>query len=196
MRTKTSPKTRQGWTLVETMVAVAILSLSGLALMGLYLFCVNGMASMYNYALLDQYNRQAMDQLSREIRQARGVVGYATNSITIQTANTDGSAGPNVTYSFNAIGQKLIRSSDDGTSKVLLNHCSLLQFQLFTRCPTNGTLDSITNAFPMATSDWTKTAKILQLTWKTAMRLPSGAVNSENIQTARVVLRGQQDNLR
>jgi prepilin-type N-terminal cleavage/methylation domain-containing protein len=188
-----SPKTRRGWTLPEMMVAVGIFSICGAALMGMYLFCVKGMASMYNYSLLDQYNRQAMDQVTREIRQAKDVITYRTNSITIQSANSDGSNGPQVTYSFNGTSQKLIRTADDGSSQVLLNNCSLLQFQLFTRCPTNDILDSITNEFPIATSNWTNTVKVLRLTWKTAIQLPSGPINSENIQTAQVVIRKQQD---
>jgi len=186
---KTSPKTRGAWTLVEMMVALGVFSVSGLALMGMYLFCVKGMASMYNYSLLDQYNRQAMDQLTREIRQSKQVLAYTTNSITIQSANSDGSTGPQVTYSFSGRTQKLIRTSSDGTSKVLLNNCSLLSFSLFTRVPLGGSYDS----YPVATGNWTNTVKVLQLTWKTAIQLPSGPINSENVQTARVVIRKQQD---
>jgi type II secretory pathway pseudopilin PulG len=186
---RTSPKTRRAWTLVETMVSVGIFSISGLVLMGLYLFCVKGMASMYNYSLLDQYNRQAMDQLTREIRQAKKVMGYTTNSITIQASNPDGTAGANVTYSFNSMSGKLLRSSSDGTSQVLLNNCSLLSFSLFSRVPLGGSYE----CYPVATNNWQQTVKVLQLTWKTSIQLPSGPINSENIQTARVVIRKQQD---
>lgn len=185
---KPSPNKRRGWTLAEMMVALGIFSLCGLAMMGLYLFCVKGMASMYNYAVLDSYNRHAMDTLTREIRQAQAVVGYTTNSITIETGNPDGTAGANVTYSFNGSSQKLIRTSSDGSSQVLLDHCSLLQFSLYTRVPVTGTYES----YPVATNNWQQTVKVLQLTWKTSIQLPSGPINSEDIQTARVVIRKQQ----
>jgi type II secretory pathway component PulJ len=188
MYIKLVPKARRAWTLVEMMVAVGIFSLSGLGLMGLYLFSVKSMASMYNYCLLDQYNRQAMDQLTREIRQATKVLNYTTNSVAIQAANDDGSTST-VTYSFNAGTQKMVRTSSDGTSKLLLNNCSLLSFQLFTRCPSNGVFGS----FPVAVNDWSNTVKVLQLTWKTSMSLPTGNVNSENVQTARIVIRKQQN---
>jgi type II secretory pathway pseudopilin PulG len=185
---KLSPKTRRAWTLVEMMVAVGIFSLAGIGLMGLYLFSVKSMASMYNYCLLDQYNRQAMDQLTREIRQATMVLNYTTNSITILASNNDGST-PEVTYSFSPSTKKMLRTSSDGTSKALLNDCSLLSFQLFTRCPSNGVFGS----FPVAVNNWSNTVKVLQLTWKTSMSLPSGIVNSENVQTARIVIRKQQN---
>jgi prepilin-type N-terminal cleavage/methylation domain-containing protein len=186
---KTSRETRHGWTLVEMMIAVGLFSIVSMALMGTYIFSVKSMASMYNYTLLDEYNRQAMDQLTRDIRQAKHIVNYTTNSITILAAKDDGSDGPEVTYAFSPSAKKMIRSSSDGTSRVLLNDCSLLSFQLFTRCPSNGVFGS----FPVAINNWSKTAKVLQLTWKTSIALPSGVVNSENIQTARVVIRKQQE---
>lgn len=187
MFTKLIPKTRRAWTLVEMMVAIGIFSLCSIGLMGLYLFSINSMAAMTNYCLLDQYNRQAMDQLTREIRQATMVLNYTTNSITIRAANSDGSTS-DVTYSFSPSTKKMLRTSG-GTSKALLNDCSLLSFQLFTRCPSNGVFGS----FPVAINNWSNTVKVLQLTWKTSMTLPSGIVNSENVQTARIVIRKQQN---
>ena len=189
MYIKLGPRARQAWTLVEMMVAVGVFSLVGMALMGSYIFGVKSMAAMYNYSMLDQCNRQAMDQLTREIRQSKQVLAYTTNSITVRTANDDGTDGPAVTYSFSPSVKKLLRTSSDGTSKLLLDNCSLLSFQLFTRCPSNGVFGS----FPVAINNWSNTVKVLQLTWKTSVALPSGVVNSENIQTARVVIRKQQD---
>jgi prepilin-type N-terminal cleavage/methylation domain-containing protein len=184
-------RAKQGWTLVEMMVAVALFSLGSMSLMGLYVFSIKSMASMYNYAALDQLNRQAMDQLTREIRQSKRVLAYTTNSITILTANDDGST-PTVTYSFSPSTKKMIRASSDGTSRLLLDNCSLLNFELFTRCPSNAVYGF--GSFPVAVNNWSNTVKVLQLTWKTAMKLPSGIVNSENVQTARIVIRKQQDN--
>jgi Tfp pilus assembly protein PilW len=170
------------------MVAVALFTLAGMALMGLYIFSVKTMASMYSYSVLDQANRQAMDLLTREIRQAKKVLSYTTNSITVLTANDDGSSGPRVTYTFSPGTKKMLRSSSDGTTKVLLNNCSLLRFDLFTRCPSNAVFGS----FPVAVTDWSNTVKVLQLTWKTMITQPSGIANSENVQTARIVIRKQQ----
>jgi hypothetical protein len=181
--------TRRGWTLVEMMVAVGIFSLSGLCLMGLYIFSIKSMGSMYSYALLDANNRKAMDQITREIRQSNKVLGFTTNSITIQTADLTGANGPVVTYSFSPSVKKMLRSSSDGTSSTLLDNCSLLSFQMFTRCPSNG----VFGIFPVATNNWQQTVKVLQLSWKTSIIQPSSVANSENIQTARIVIRKQQD---
>jgi hypothetical protein len=186
-RIKPAPRSRQGWTLLEMMIAVGLFSLAGMALMGLYVFSVKTMASMYSYSVLDAQNRQAMDQITREIRQAKKVLNYTTNSITVLTADEYGNTA-NVTYAFSPSTQKMIRTSSDGTMKVLLNNCNLLQFDLFTRCPSNAVFGS----FPVAVDNWSNTVKVLQLTWKTMVTQPSGIANSENVQTARIVIRKQQ----
>ena len=92
---------------MEMMVAVGIFSLVGMALMGTYIFGVKSMASMFSYAMLDAYNRQAMDELTREIRQSKRVLAYTTNSITVLAAKPDGTTS-RVTYSFNPTSKKLV----------------------------------------------------------------------------------------
>jgi hypothetical protein len=96
-----------------------------------------------------------------------------------------------VTYTFDATKQQVRRAGDDGTAKVLLTNCNLLDFGLYMRPPTNGTFD----VYPIqATSNWQTTVKVVQLSWKTSMMIsPIAKVNSEDIQTARIVIRKQQD---
>jgi len=182
---------KSAWTLLEMMVALGIFSLGGLALMSLYVFSSRSFAAMANYAMLDISNRQAMDQLTREIREAKQVSDYTTNanmaSITILTG---GSNTHTVTYLFNRLNQQFVRNdATDGTHKMLLTNCSLLNFDLRQRNPMNGNFD----IYPVATNNWQQTVKVIQLTWRTSMTLPNGVGNSENIQTARIVIRKQQD---
>jgi hypothetical protein len=185
---KPAPRRKRAFTLPEMIMAVGLFSLSGLALMGLYLYCIRGFAAMYNYSFLDQYNRQAMDQLTREIRQAKQVVACSSNSITILTAMSSGNPGPQVTYRFSPLSKTLVRDSTDGTTKVLLNNCNLLNFRLYTRCPSN-----VFGVFPVATGNWSNTVKVIQLTWKTTIETPTCVGTSEDVQTARIVIRKQQD---
>jgi hypothetical protein len=177
-----------GWTLPEMLMATGLFSLTGLAMMGIWLFCIRGFASMYNYAYLDQYNRQAMDQLTREIRQSKDVLSVTTNSITIQSANDDGSTGPRVTYEFNPLSKTLNRNTSAGDSKILLANCNLLTFNLYSRCPSN-----IFGLYMVATNNWSNTVKVIQLTWKTSITTPTCVGNSEDVQTARIVIRKQRN---
>ncbi|HTL58484.1 MAG TPA: prepilin-type N-terminal cleavage/methylation domain-containing protein [Candidatus Limnocylindrales bacterium] len=189
MYIKAASRTKRAFTLVEMMVGVAIFSIAGLALSTIFIFSIRSYAAMANYALLDQKNRQAMDQLTYEIRQARKVVGYTTNANSSSLTINNG-AGDQVTYTFNSASQTVSRASSDGSNAILLTNCALLNFNLYMRPPTNGTFD----VYPINVSNnWQTTVKVVQLSWKTSMSIPPARITSEDIQTARIVIRKQQD---
>jgi type II secretory pathway component PulJ len=179
---------RSAWTLVEVMVSVGVFSVAGLALATIFLFCVRSFAAMTNYAVLDQYNRQAMDTLTREIRQAEKVVNYSSNATSRSLTILNGD-GANVTYTFDSNKQQLTRN--DGVNKVLLTNCNLLNFQLYMRPPASNSFDN----YPVQMgSNWQQTVKVVQLTWKTSMNIcPTAQINSEDVQTAKIIIRKQQD---
>ena len=180
---KPAAKRKRGWTLVEMMVSTAVFGISGMALATIFVFSIRSFAAMANYSDLDKENRVAMDKLTREIREAKQVSSYSTNSISIVNGT-----GTTVTYTFSSTTQQLTRN--DGTStQVLLNNCSLLSFSLFERPPVGFTFDT----YKIATSNWQQNVKGVQLTWKTS-RIVSGTplINSENVQTAVIVIRKQQ----
>src|SRR4051794_14063579 len=174
----------RAFTLVEMMVATGVFSIAGLALATIFLFSIRSFAALNNYSTLDRANRQAMDQLTREIRQAKKITNFTTNGTsTLSLLNGD---NVNVTYTFSPNTKQMLR--DDGTgTQVLLTNCNLLNFTLFSRSPIGSTFDS----YPVATNNWQQTVKVVQFTWKTSMTLPNAQVTSENVQTARVVIRKQ-----
>lgn len=191
MSIKPTLKSAAAWSLVEMMVGLGVFAICALSLAAIFLFSVRSYAAMANYALLDQYNRQAMDQLTYEIRQAQQVLDYGSNATSSSLTIVNGS-GINVTYTFDSSLQHVQRTASDGSSKVLLTNCSLLNFGLYMRPPTNGTFD----VYPVDMStNWQQMVKVVQLSWKTAMSIcPTAEVNSEDIQTARIVIRKQQNN--
>lgn len=180
---KPTPQRSRAWTLVEMMVAMAVFSVSAIALASLFLFSVRSFASLANYAALDQQNRIAMDKITREIREAREVTGYTVNPPTLTLLNTN---NVSVTYQFSPTEKTMTRTASDGSSEVLLTNCNLLSFNIYQRTPSNGNY----GIFPVASNNWQQTAKVIQLTWKTSRTIdPTARINSENIQTARVVIR-------
>jgi len=177
---------KQGWTLVEMMVSIGVFSIAGLALSTIFIFSIRSFAALSNYASLDRENRYAMDTITRELRQAKKVLDYSTNgssSITILSGDDQ-----TVTYTFDSANKQMTRA-DATSTQVLLTNCNLLNFTLYTRAPITNSFDS----YPVATNNWQQTVKVVQFTWKTSMTLPNAQVNSENVQTARVVIRKQQD---
>ncbi len=183
---KTGSKRTQAWTLVEMSVAMAIFSICGLAVASLWTFTARSFAALSNYAILDQANRQAMDKLTYEIREAKHVVNYTVSPPTLTLLN---GVGTTVIYSFNPNTLQMVRDASDGAHEILLNNCQLLNFELFKRVPSNGVYGS----YPTTTTDWKNTAKVLVLSWKTSMAIsPTARVTSENVQTARIVIRNAQ----
>jgi hypothetical protein len=179
---------RSGYTLVEMFVAAGIFTMVGLAVTLLYTNTLRSFAALTNYGMLDRVNRQAMDKMTREIREAKSVVNYTTNNASsFSFINGDGAT---VTYTFSPSAKKLIRSLDTGFTETLLTNCDLLNFSLFIRTPVTNSLQP----YAIATNNWATTVKVVQLTWRTSSSVLSAQVESENVQTARVVIRKQQDN--
>jgi len=177
--------TNSGWTLLEMMFGVAIFSVAGAAMATAYIFSLRSFQAMSNYSVLDQQNRQAMDLLTREIRQAWYVSAKDNNSLTL----VDGSR-QTVTYNFSPYTQQLTRTADGRTS-VLLNDCSLINFTMATRVPNTNVNDFNYYTDIYKTTDINE-AKVINLSWKTRRELPGGVGQSENIQTARIVIRKQK----
>ena len=175
------------WTLVEMIVAVGVFSISGLALGTIFLFCIRSFAAMTNYAVLDKCNRHAMDIVTTEIRQAQRVLSYSSNSAGTSLTIVNGD-GVNVTYSFDSPKQQFTRN--DGRLSVLLTNCNLVAFGLYVRPPASNSFDM----YPLnAGSNWQQQVKTVQLTWKTSMNIaPTAQINSEDVQTASIVIRKQQ----
>jgi len=176
---------KRGWTLLEMMIGVAIFSIAGGAMATAYVFSLRSFQALSNYSVLDQQNREAMDKLTREVRQAWHISAKDANSLTL----VDGSLKP-ITYTFNRYTQQLTRTVD-GQSSVLLENCSLINFTLATRVPNTNVNDQNYYTDIYQTDDVNE-AKVVNLSWKTRRELPGGVGQSENIQTARIVIRKQK----
>ncbi|HZR17021.1 MAG TPA: prepilin-type N-terminal cleavage/methylation domain-containing protein [Verrucomicrobiae bacterium] len=178
---------KRGMTLVELMVATGIFSISGIALATIFLFCIRSFAAMTNYATLDKCNRHAMDIVTAEIRQAQKVLSFSSNSTSTSLTILNG-AGANVTYAFDSTRQQFTRN--DGNTTVLLTNCNLVAFGLYVRPPASNSFDM----YPLNTGvNWQQQVKTIQLTWKTSMNIcPTAQINSEDVQTACIVIRKQQ----
>src|SRR5437867_12734336 len=77
----TSQARRRGMTLVELMVASAVGSIVLAALMALTFFSARSFAAVTNYVDLDARSRNALDQMSQEIRQAESVTTCNTTNL-------------------------------------------------------------------------------------------------------------------
>jgi len=187
-------KRAAGLTLPETMVAVELSSIL-LAMAGsLWLFGSRSFAAMGNYADLDAKSRNALDQMSRDIRQATQVTAFQnsdTSKKRLVVTNT--AAGTGITYTWNAVTRTLVcQKTDQPAPVVYLTECDGWDFDLFQRVPQKGTNYVFFPATNTAGAYDVSICKLINMTWKCSRTILGSKVNTESVQTAQVVLRNKQ----
>lgn len=188
-RTTSTSRTRQsGATLVELQIAVALGSVIIIAIMAMILYTARSFAALTNYVDLDNFSRNALDIMTREIRQADELTTGAATSMTLRFRNPTNSAATwTVTYAYNSSGRTLVRSQAGVPDTILLEECDFLRFVYFQRNPTPGTGDPFLTATPPLVN--ARECKGVQLRWICSRTILQQAVNTESVQSARVVLR-------
>lgn len=164
-------------TLVELMVAVAVGSIVLVAVGKLTLFAARSCVALGNYNDLDQASRQALDLMSREIRQTKGLTSFATNQLVFQDYD-----GAQLSYFWNPNPNALtLNRIKGGKTTVLLRQCDYLSFGIFKRNPTNG--------FNFYAAETPALTKLVNVSWRCSRQIFKEKVNTESVQTARIVIR-------
>lgn len=174
----TSTRRRAGFTLVEFMVSLAVGGILFLAVAVLGLYSGRSFAALANYTELDAASRNALDTLTRDVRQVNRLTASTSTSLTFEDA--DGGALEYV-YSPNA---RTLTRRKGGDAKVLLTECDRLTFSIFQRNPIGGTYDQFPTGAP-------STTKLIHINWTCSRQILGNTVNTENVQTAKVVIRKQ-----
>lgn len=170
---------RKAYTLVELLIVVAIGGILMASLAQLMVFTGRSFAALLNYIELDRYSRNALDQMVWKIRQCDQLTAYSTNRLQFSYSGTNTLI---YEYSSNA---KTLTETDAGTSKILLRGCSSLGFAIFQRNTAAGTYDQ----FPATMTN--SAAKLVQMSWTCSRSVLGGLVNSESVQSAKIVIRNQ-----
>lgn len=179
----TSTKTRvthsrAGFFLSEALIAVGITGILIVVVVSFMMFSGRSFAALFNYVDLDDANRLAVDQITRDVRQSNRVTGYTTNSLTLE--DSDGSF---IVYAYSTASRTLTRTQA-GHSNVILHDCDSLGFSLGQRNTVGGSYD----VYPAATP---ATCKVVNVSWVCSRTIFGKKENSESVQTARIVIRKQ-----
>jgi hypothetical protein len=177
---KRSKQARAGVTLTEFIFAAGLSGLAATALLVLAMSTGRSIAEMVNYVDMDHQNRLALDQLTREVRQVRLITAMTTNTVSFVDKN-----GAAVTYLYSPTDRTLTRTSA-GESQTLLAQCDRLKFASYQRTPASNKYDLIT------TSAITNT-KVLTVTWSCSRSLFGVKANTEQGQTAKIVIRNKKE---
>jgi hypothetical protein len=165
-------------TLVEIMVALAVASILLLAVATLGLYGGRSFAGLANYTDLDARSRHALDRLTKDVRQVNRLTASTSTSLTFEDAD-----GSSLQYVYSPDDRTLSRVKG-GATEVLLTECDNLSFAIFQRNPINGTYNQYPTASPATT-------KLINVTWTCSRKILGNTMNTENVQTAKVVIRKQ-----
>ena len=170
---------RSGMTLVELMVALGAGALLLAAVATVWVFTSRSFVAIGNYVDMDNASRNTLDAMSQEIRGAQALVFYRTNQITLQ--NPTNSSIPYFSYIFDPSAATLVRSNNAG-NKILLRECDYVIFNVAQR--------NVTNNFQFySTADQPTLTKLVDVSWKCSRKILGAKVNTESVQTAKIVLR-------
>jgi prepilin-type N-terminal cleavage/methylation domain-containing protein len=176
----TSIKRRRqaGLTMVELMVAVAIGSVALLGLSMLSVYTARSFAAMANYVDLDRSSRKALDNLTKIVRESDGLLEFSAHELELSYG------GENVKFTYSEQAKTLVYKTEN-FSKTLLTGCDFLKFEVFQRNTEEGTYDQ----FPTTLED--SDAKLIQVTWICSKSVLGKLINSESVQSAKIVIRKQ-----
>lgn len=171
-------RSRAGMTLIETLIGIGLASLVMVIVAMLSSFTARSVAGLANYTDLDRMSRNALDQMSAQIRQTRRLIEGTTNRLVFEDAD-----GAELQYVYNA-SNRTLRRSKNGGSKILLTNCDELTFSLYQRNPVAGSYD----VYPTATA---ANCKLIQLRWTCSRDLLTAKANTESVQSSKIVIRKQ-----
>lgn len=176
-------RSRQGFTLVELLVAILIGSIAMLAIMSLSFYSARSFAALTNYVDLDNHSRNALDIMTREIRQANGLISGNESELVFSVSDPLSGTSQKVTYAYDS-GERTLTRTDNSKVQVLLRECDELKFSVFQRHPIAGTYDQWKE-------DWSdpQQVKVVQLSWVCSREILGARVNTESVQSAKVVMR-------
>lgn len=168
---------RGGFTLVEILIGMAIGSMLLVSTAALMSYSVRSFAAMTNYVDLDNRSRKALDRLSRDVRQAVQLTSYTPHELVF----SDFDHQP-LTYRYDAGDRTLSRIK--ASREVLLRECDFLQFSIYQRNPIGGSYDQ----YPAAVAT---NCKVVQVSWVCSRKILGARINTESVQSAKIVIRKQ-----
>lgn len=182
-RPKPLCRSRQGFTLMEMMMALAAGGVLLVAVMASYSMASRGFVSAGNYFDLEQDARITLEKLARDARQATGLTAYAPSDISLAVA-TNFSASGTVTgtkivryYQGLGANSNYLYRVDGASTNTIASNVTSLQFIEYDR-------NLVTNG--IQPSD----CKLLQVDI-TLRKYTLENPNTEQILSARIVLRNK-----
>ena len=173
------------FTLTELSMAIAVSAVILTALLSFTVYAARSFAAMDNYIDLEQKSQNALDHMTRNIRQTQALSAYGTRTVDGQLVTNaltfiDEDGGE---LSYRYIDNILLQRKG-GVDSMLLTNVDFLTFQMYQR----NTKASTYNQFPAASVGL---CKLISVSWICSRSIVGSKVNTECVQTAKIVIRKQ-----
>jgi prepilin-type N-terminal cleavage/methylation domain-containing protein len=182
---KPSVAARRGFTITELSVSIAVSSVILTALLSFTVYAARSFVGMYNYVDLEQHSQRALDTMTRDVRQTLHATNFTTRSVNGQmvTNSVTFLDADNQFLTFVYTNNVLLRIKGTETT-MLLTNVDFLTFNMFQRNPVANSWDQyqMTTASP---------CKVLSVTWVCSRTILGHKLNTESVQTAKIVIRKQ-----
>lgn len=178
--------------LVELMIAVALGSMLVATAGGLWLFGSRSFVAMSNYTDLDAKSRNAIDRMSRDLREATSVTAFQNSGNTKLLTVTNTLMGTGITYTWEAKPRTLVARMTGQPEQVYLTECDSWDFKLYQRTPQKGGTFAFYPATNAAGVYDLGICKLINMSWKCSRTILGSKANTESVHTAQVVLRNKQ----
>jgi prepilin-type N-terminal cleavage/methylation domain-containing protein len=167
-------KQKGGFTLLEMLIAMAM-SLMLAAILGVFFFfSLRSFAAMTNYADMNTRSQMALDKMSKDIRQARSLTAYTSNSLTFLDVNNN-----SLQYLYT---NGVLKRISGGVSTTYLTNCDSLQFWIYQHTP-------ISNTFDCYTPSVVTNTRVIQMTWHCSRKIMGTKSTTETVESATLSLR-------
>jgi len=169
---------QRGFSLLDMMISTGAGAILMATVMTSFVVLFRAFDAVGNYEDLDRHCRLTLDYMGRDIRQAGALTNWSSGGLWF--TNLDGTP---LNYTYNSGNLTLsYTNGHTGLYGTLLTNCTYLQFSLFQRRPTNGTMN-----FYVASN--AASAKVIEINFTCVRTNYTTVTDSETIQTAKFVMR-------
>ena len=175
--TKLTRARRNGFTLVELLIAVTISLLLLAVCFALSLYTSRSIASLTDSVDLGARSRHAIDYMSKKLRETSSINSFSSNSVAVTYR------GRPLSYTYDPDTKTLVETYQS-KEKTLLEDCDRLAFTLYKRVPITNSFEQ----FPAGAS--ISEGKVIQVSWHCG-RVLARKSGSAEMASARIVLRTQ-----
>jgi hypothetical protein len=174
-----------GFTLIEASVAFGLATLVMAVVAAIIVHSARTFSAMSNYVDLDLHSRQALDVISREVRQATAVADCRTNGSVSFITFTNADDLTFVKVSWNMDASTLSLEKTGLAPMVVLTGCDRWRVWLYNRAPNISSTNLSFNPASVAN------CKLVNMSWKCSRTILGSKLNTESVQTAQIVLRNK-----